>query len=545
MPVSSDVIANKNPNYVYPRRVILATIFGIPAMCLAVLVVEAAERWGYYGGAAINSIFLKDMYNYDASLLQLYTNFLQFWSYGTCLLGAYIADAWLGKTKTIAIFAAVYTVGIVLQALASMPFAFGDFPNESGSGPTQQLFWCGLVLIGLGTGGIKSNVGPLLSEQITDPTDEKTEMVFRYFYWAINLGAIGAYSVSPFVHRYDKDATHENGTTFYIAYWISAGVLITGMVIYMAFYRYYITSRVAGSPLARFFVCCWSAFKNRNTPSKVEDEEPHFIYHAEGYDKQELIDYRRIFSVCGLLIHYPTFWYLYGQNSNYAVVQGTYLDAPSWLTADQLGLVDPIAIVIMVPIFDRFVFPGLRKMGLELNIITRIAIGYVFMAASGACMVAIQLVLKANGSWDDDDNYTVDPDGNTYSVFWTIPSFFLCAIGEIFASITLNEFTYSQAPTSLKSVVFGLGLFTNCGSAIMGLIFSHWQTDANLAWFWLAFVGICCVQAVIIPWQFKNYKYRSVADDKTLYGNESEVDTEVCPTTEEITGNVSEKKSKA
>eukprot|EP01135_Chromosphaera_perkinsii_P009902 Nk52_evm1s1961 gene=Nk52_evmTU1s1961 len=106
-------------------------------------------------------------------------------------------------------------------------------------------------------------------------------------------------------------------------------------------------------------------------------------------------------------------------------------------------------------------------MGFELNIITRISIGYILMAISGFCMVALQLILAANGSWDDNDNYTVNSDGTSYSVFWTVPSFVFCALGEIFASITLNEFVYSQAPPSLKSVMFGMGTFTNCGAAIL------------------------------------------------------------------------------
>eukprot|EP01135_Chromosphaera_perkinsii_P009489 Nk52_evm32s1763 gene=Nk52_evmTU32s1763 len=505
----------RNPNYVYPKKIITATIFGIPALCIAILIVEGAERWGYYGGAAVNALFMKDMYNYGASEVQLYSNALQFWSYGTALLGAYLADAWLGKVRTIGMFAAVYVIGIIMQALASMPFAFGDFPYESGSGATQYLFWGALFFIGLGTGGIKANVGPLLSEQITNPTDEKTEMVFRYFYWAINIGAIGAFTVSPFVHRFDESEDHPHGTTYYYSYWISAGILILGLTIYMCFYPFYITSRVLGSPLAKFFKAVYSAIKNRKSPSK-SDKDDHFMYRAEGFTLKELTDYRRIFAIFGLLIHYPTFWYLYGQNSNYAVVQGTYLDAPSWLTADQLGLVDPLFIVIMVPIFDRFIFPGLRKMGLELNIITRISIGYVLMGISGFCMVVLQFILKANGTWDENDNYTVNEDGNTYSVFWTVPSFAFCALGEIFASITLNEFVYSQAPPSLKSVMFGLGTFTNCGAAIMGLIMANFQTEENLAYFWLAFASLAVIQAIIIPIQFKNYKYRSVSEDVAM-----------------------------
>eukprot|EP01135_Chromosphaera_perkinsii_P004988 Nk52_evm32s307 gene=Nk52_evmTU32s307 len=518
---------DRNPNYVYPKRVITASIFGIPLMCAACLVVEACERWGFYGGAAVNGVYIPQMLKFSTAEQQIYNNLLNFWSYGTALLGAYIADCYLGKVKTIAVFAAVYVIGLLLQALSSMPFVYEDFPNDPTS-TSINMFWCTIVFVGLGTGGIKANVGPLLSEQIPNPDARKTEMVFRYFYWAINLGAIGAYVIAPLLHRFDKDEDHPQGTTYYYSMWTTFAAFIVGIIVFYSFMPFYITSKVTGSPIARWVKCYVSAFSNRHKPAVSIDDEEHFLYKAEGYTQQELKDYRRLISVMGLLVHYPTFWYLYGQNSNYVTTMGTFMKMPSGLTADQLGLVDPLAIVILIPIFDRAIFPFLRKVcGLELNIITRIAIGYIFMALAGFGMVAEMLWLKANGHWNDEGNtYFPDDIEKNISVLWTIPLFALCAIGEIFASVTLNEFTYSQAPTSLKSVVFGLGTFTNCFSSIMGLIMSPFQTPQNLSWFWIVFSGIAVIQAFIIPYQFRNYTIRDTKEDMA-HSTDHEIESSV------------------
>ena len=502
----------RNENYIYPKRIITSSVIGIPLVCLAVLVVEAMERWGYYGGGAVAGVYQPEMLLFSTASQQLYSNFNTFWSYGTALFGAYLADAYLGKVKTIAIFCVVYVVGVVLQALSAMPFSFGDFPNEPKMAP--DFYWAAIFFIGLGTGGIKANVGPLLSEQIPNPNAEKTEMVFRYFYWAINVGALAAYVISPLVHRFDKDKDHPNGTTYYYSFWSTAAAFVVAIVVFYSFIPFYISSRVSGSPIGRFFKCMWSAFRNRSSLSMIDGEE-HFVYNAEGFKEKELKDYRRIISVFGLLIHYPIFWYLYGQNSNYVTTMGTFMRRPSWVTADQLGLVDPLAIIIMVPVFDRLILPFLRKVcGFKLNIITRIAIGYFFMALCGVGMMIEMEILKANGHWNEAGNkYHANDTKTQMSVFWTIPLFFLCALGEIFASITLNEFTYSQAPPSLKSVMFGLGTFTNCGSSILGLIISPFTTPYNLPWIWLAFSILCFLQVLVIPYQFRNYQVRDTSED--------------------------------
>ena len=503
----------RNPDLKYPKRLIKATFLGIPLMCFAVLIVEAAERYGFYGGVAVNSLYMRTMYNYNASQVTLQSNLLTFWSYGTTVFCGWMADAYFGKIKTIGFFGLFYVVGVVLQAMASMSFSWEDFPYHTGDGPSQYFYWCSIFFIGLGTGAIKSNVGPLLSEQITRPSDALTEKVFRYFYWAINFGAVFAFVASPILHTkdtYNDEFVH--GTSYYLSYWLAAAVLFLGVVVFFCFSPLFIVRKRQQSPVLKFFKAIISGIKNRKNPSKVEGET-NFIFKAEGITEQEMIDYKRVFGICGLLIHYPTFWFLYNEVSSYVTVQGSYMEGPSWLTPDLLQIVDPLTIIIFVPFCDAILFPMLRSRGFELKIINRIAIGYILMALAGACMIVFQVLLQHNGYWIDDGSYKVDKGKSKMPVWYTVIPFALCGFGEIFASVTLNEFTYSQAPTSMKSVMFALGAFTNCGSSILGLIISPSITNENLHWILLAFGIICVIQAFILPWQFRNYNYRSVVED--------------------------------
>jgi POT family proton-dependent oligopeptide transporter len=90
----------------------------------------------------------------------------------TPIIGAIIADQYLGKYNTILVFCFVYLVGLLILTCTSIPAAL-----EHGSGVGG--FIVAILVIGLGTGGIKSNVAPLIADQYTRrqmvvSTDKKT-----------------------------------------------------------------------------------------------------------------------------------------------------------------------------------------------------------------------------------------------------------------------------------------------------------------------------------------------------------------------------------
>jgi POT family proton-dependent oligopeptide transporter len=127
--------------------------------------------------------------------------FFQFWGYITPILGAIIADQYLGKYKTIVTFACIYFCGLLILTLTSIPPAIQ-------SGAAFPGFIVSIVIIGLGTGGIKSNVSPLVGEQYRSRpahikvlksgervivTPQATyQRIFNMFYWGINIGSLSA-----------------------------------------------------------------------------------------------------------------------------------------------------------------------------------------------------------------------------------------------------------------------------------------------------------------------------------------------------------------
>lgn len=66
----------------------------------------------------------------------------------------------MGKYWTIVYFAIIYAIGILVLFATSLPIAI-----EHGAALPGLV--AAMIIIGLGTGGIKSNVSPLIAEQYT------------------------------------------------------------------------------------------------------------------------------------------------------------------------------------------------------------------------------------------------------------------------------------------------------------------------------------------------------------------------------------------
>lgn len=116
------------------------------------------------------------------------------------LFGAYIADTRWGRFKTICVSVGVAILGHILLIVSAVPGVI-EHPNNS-----LACFIVAIIVMGLGTGGFKSNISPLVAEQykrhklfighsrsgervIVDPV-MTTSRIYMYFYLFINVGSL-------------------------------------------------------------------------------------------------------------------------------------------------------------------------------------------------------------------------------------------------------------------------------------------------------------------------------------------------------------------
>lgn len=76
------------------------------------------------------------------------------------LFGAYIADSYLGRYRTICYALVIGIFGHVILIVAALPPVIKNPPGA------MAAFILGIITMGVGTGGFKPNVNPLIVEQL-------------------------------------------------------------------------------------------------------------------------------------------------------------------------------------------------------------------------------------------------------------------------------------------------------------------------------------------------------------------------------------------
>ena len=139
-----------------------------------------------------------------------------------------------------------------------------------------------------------------------------------------------------------------------------------------------------------------------------------------------------------------------------------------------LGLINTVGILVLIPFFDRVVFPALRRRGWAVTMLQKMGVGFVLACAAFVCAAVVehqrQAVFARGEIVGDSPCYEDGQQMVALSVLWQVPQYFLIGASEVFTSITSLEFFFSESPESVKSVVqaanlccIGLGGFIGAG----------------------------------------------------------------------------------
>ena len=155
---------------------------------------EGCERFSYYGMSAILYIYVVSLYlgqhiqNDEAA--NLATSTVHLFSTGVYafpMIGAIIADRLLGKYHTILWLSLVYCAGHAVLSLTE--------------GSTPGLY-AGLMLIAIGSGGIKPCVSAHVGDQFGPSNWRLLEKVYQLFYFIINFGSFFATLLIPLMQKW-------------------------------------------------------------------------------------------------------------------------------------------------------------------------------------------------------------------------------------------------------------------------------------------------------------------------------------------------------
>ena len=366
---------------------------------------EAAERFSFYGMKGILVVFmtkylhlLTDNPNIaamnKAASIELYHNFTS-WVYLTPILGALLADTLLGKYRTIISLSLVYCMGHLTLA----------FMGSGGLTPEAWMM-TGLALISLGSGGIKPCVSAHVGDQFGESNATWLTKVFGWFYISINVGAFISTILTP---------------------WL------------LEWYGPHLAFGIPGILMAIATLVFWMG---RNKFIHIQPKGVGFMRETfSGEGLKTITKLAIIFSFVAV------FWALFDQTGSSWVLQAEDLNrlwlGVHWLPS-QIQAINPIMIVILVPIFGFGIYPMVDKI-FFLTPLRKVSIGLFVMVIGFAMVSVVQ-------QWIDQ--------GQQPSIGWQIFAYAILTSSEVMVSITCLEFAYTQAPRNMKSVIMALFLMS-------------------------------------------------------------------------------------
>ncbi|KAG5060319.1 hypothetical protein JHK87_001348 [Glycine soja] len=532
--------------------------------CRFILGNECCERLAYYGMSTNLVNYLQTRFHQGNATAA--TN-VSTWS-GTCyitpLLGAFLADSYMGRYWTIASFSTIYVIGMSLLTFSAIAPGLKPSCGANGCYPTSgQTTACfiALYLIALGTGGIKPCVSSFGADQFDENDDferKKKSSFFNWFYFSINIGSLIASSVLVWIQMN-------------VGWGWGFGVPTVAMVIAITFFfigsKWYRLQLPGGSPLTR--ICQVIVAASRKARLQVPDNKSLLYETADvesnikgsrklGHtnelkclDKaaietesdhtnwpnswrlctvtqvEELKSIIHLLPVWATMIAFAT---VYSQMSTMFVLQGNKMDQHIGqhftIPSASLSLFDTLSVIFWAPVYDRMIVPFARKFtGHEQGFtqLQRIGIGLVIsiisMIVAGILEVVRLDIIRKNNYYDLE---TVP-----LSIFWQVPQYFLVGAAEVFTNIGQMEFFYGEAPDAMRSLCSALQLTTNAlGNYVSTLLVlivtkvttSHgrigWIADnlnkGHLDYFYWLLTVLSLLNFLVYLWIAKRYKYKKV-----------------------------------
>ncbi|XP_054829564.1 solute carrier family 15 member 1 [Eublepharis macularius] len=370
--------------------------FGYPISIFFIVINEFCERFSYYGMRAVLVLYFKYFLHWNDDLsTAIYHTFVAL-CYLTPILGALIADSFLGKFKTIISLSIVYTVGQVVLSISSI----NDLTDGNRDGIPDNieipiaLSMIGLVLIALGTGGIKPCVAAFGGDQFEEHQEKQRSTFFSIFYLSINAGSLISTIITPIL-RGEECGIHVKQKCYPLAFGVPAALMAIALIVFIVGSRMYKKVKPQGNVMVQVGKCITFAIRNRFTHrSKDYPKREHWLDWArEKYAKRLITEIKMVLRVLFLYIPLPMFWALFDQQGSRWTLQATTMDGdfgPIQIQPDQMQTVNPILIVIMVPVVDMVVYPLIKKCRINFTPLRKMTVGMLLAALAFIIAAVVQ-----------------------------------------------------------------------------------------------------------------------------------------------------------
>ncbi|BDG03989.1 POT-type proton-dependent oligopeptide transporter [Anaeromyxobacter oryzae] len=416
---------------------------------------EAAERFSYYGMASILVLHmvrnLGFAENQSIAAYQLFTAGV----YLTPIAGAFLADRYWGRYRTILWLSLGYVAGHAVLALW-----------ESAAGLAV-----GLALIAVGAGGLKPCASAFAGDQIPPEDEGLVARLYDLYYWMINLGSTASTIVIPLL--LDKVSPR-------VAFGVPGLAMAAALALFWAGRGRYV--HVPPS--------------HRAAPATAAVARA-----MPGADPAAAPAGRVVLRILAVFAPISIFWALFFQYGSSWTLQAERMVRPvlpvvGQLAAGNVQTLDAAFVLTLIPLFAIVVFPAVERRGVRVTPLRKMTVGMYVTVLSFVAAALVEAAL-ARGP---------------VHVAWQIPQYFFLAVGEVLVSVTALEFAYSQAPRHLKSVVMACWYLTIWAGTFLTAIVA-WVNRFQGVPYFVFFAGLMVIAAVVftgVAWWYPDQRATAV-----------------------------------
>ncbi|XP_059434032.1 protein NRT1/ PTR FAMILY 5.4-like [Corylus avellana] len=525
-----------------------------------IIFVEVAERFAFCGLASNLITYLTDDLHEPTSTAVKIVNTWVGVSYLFPVLGAFAADSFLGRFRTILVASIIYCTGFVLLTLSVSVLPLHD---------RKAIFFVALYIIAVGEGGHKPCVQTFAADQFNENLPEEKKAKSSFFNWWYSGIMVGATSSTLAVVYIEDNISWAAG------FGVLATALAASLAIFLLGIKRYKKQGPFGSPFTSvaqvvaaaarkwrvdetgrvWGVCCGDVRIGVHEDGQPKSRTLAHTDQLRFLDKATIIDNidassqsRNPWRLCSqnqveevklVLCLIPVwlcslmFAVVATNFQTYFTKQGSTMIRSVGrfqLPAASLQALLGLTVMIAIPIYDRIFVPITRRFTGHLSGITllqRIGIGLflslINMAVS-ALVEAKRVGVAKEHNLLDNPKATVP-----MSVWWLLPQYIFCGLSDVFTFIGLQELFYDQMPESMRSLgaaayvtVVGVGSFVS--SAVISIVQvmsssfgEEWLGDnlnrAHLDGFYWVLAGLSALNLCVYVWVAKRFVYKKVEGD--------------------------------
>jgi peptide/histidine transporter 3/4 len=478
--------------------------------------VEVAERFANYGIGSNLISYLTGPLGQSTAVAAANVNAWSGISTILPLLGAFVADAFLGRYITIIIASFIYVLGLAFLTLSAFLIPNNTEVTSSPSSFLNALFFFSLYLVAIGQSGHKPCVQAFGADQFDEKNPQENSDRSSFFnWWYLSMCAGIGLAILVVVY------IHEN-VSWALGFGIPCVFMVISLVLFVLGRKSYRFSKTRQeeetNPFTRIGRVFFVAFKNQRLNSsdlcKVElieanrsqesPEELSFLNKAllvpNDSDEGEVACKSRDVEDATALVRLIPVWLTtlayaipFAQYMTFFTKQGVTMERTIFpgveIPPASLQVLISISIVLFVPIYDRVLVPigrSITKDPCGITTLKRIGTGMVL-----ATLTMVVAALVESKRLETAKEYgLIDQPKTTLpmSIWWLFPQYMLLGLADVHTLVGMQEFFYSQVPTELRSLglaiyLSAMGVGSLLSSLLIYLIDLATGGDAGNSWF--------------------------------------------------------------